>query len=276
MRDWLERLKEHLTDEEMKRCLKFLTLPFIVILLIIVIVVADKPRDEENGKGAKNASETNVANGTAAGAETAAETEEEPESVTYVLSEAEAEITELMEKYFRARRSCDANALSEVYGGGLSGEMLETERQNMESDVRYYQYFENLACSTVPGFTEDSLVIYARYDVKFRQADTLAPSMAAFYAEKGADGSWYLAADISQEEMDYIASVNDSDVVQAVTGEVNSALRKALESDTNLLAVYYELTGKTVEDETAGQGEEGLGQADSEAIQGAGAERETQ
>lgn len=270
MSDWLERLKERLTEDEIKRYLKFLVLPFIVILLIIVIVVADKPEDEENGNGAKNVSETNE---TMAGAESTAMAELEPEPVSYVMSEAEAEITELMEKYFKARRSCDTNALSAVYGGGLTSEMLETERQNMESDVRYYQYFENLTCSTVPGLTEDALVIYARYDVKFRQADTMAPSMSAFYAKKGPDGFWYLAASVSSEELDYMAAVNSSEAVQAVTREVNSALREALESDANLLAAYYELTGKVLEGSTKDQStaeteEEGEGTGTGESADG--------
>ena len=257
MRSLLEKLKESLANEETKRYLHFLTLPFVTILLIIVIVIADKP--DKNDVTASVPPETETVQ--------QPETDEagemtEPTTAVYQLKEAAPEVLDMMEKYFKARKSCDVNRISEIYGGGLSSEQLEKERVAMEDEVRYYQNFHNLACYTVPGLTGDSLVVYARYDIKFRQAETEAPSMMACYAKSTGDGSWRLVAELTPEEAEYLDSVNRSDEVQAMAASVNAGLRSALESDENLLAVYYSLTAETEAEETDAEAEESEAEAE--------------
>lgn len=308
MKSLLEKLKESLANEETKRCLHFLTLPFVTILLIIVIVIADKP-DKNGGTasvpqeagavqaqgGSQSADGNQVPGGVqspdgnqvpdavqnpgdvpapgafqeSGGSQAPGSSQDpesgaaggntDPKSAVYQPQEAAPEVLEMMEKYFKARKSCDVNKISAVYGGGLSSEQLEKERVTMEDEVRYYQNFHNLVCYTVPGLTADSLIVYARYDIKFRQAETEAPSMMACYAKSTGDGSWYLVAELTPEEAEYLDTVNHSDAVQSMASEVNTGLRSALESDENLLAVYYSLTAEPEAEETAPAGENGTG-----------------
>lgn len=245
MKDLLENVKRRLAEEETARYLKFMAIPLIAVVLIIVIVAADKP--QENGgieETAVSQSEMSPVG------ETEEETEEEMESAgtaVYHLEEAGEEIVGLMEAYFKARRTCDVDGLSDVYGGSASPEELREEGLRMEEEVKYYQNYSDLNCYRVNGPTEDSLVVYTRFNIKFRQSDTMAPSLFACLVKRGEDGSYHMMAGISPEEGAYMAEVNESEDVQSMAGEVNTELRAALESDSNLLAVYNELMSKEAE-----------------------------
>ncbi len=55
-------------------------------------------------------------------------------------------------------------------------------------------------------------------------------------------------AEVTPEEGAYMAKVNESEAVQSMAEEVNVGLRTALETDSNLLAVYQALmSGDEVE-----------------------------
>ena len=243
MKDLLENLKKRLADEETVRYLKFMVIPLVVIILIIVIVAADRPQGEE---GDSTADSSQMEIGTA-------ETTEE-------------EIRSLMEAYFKARRTCDINGLADVYGDSASPEELREESLRMEEEVKYYQSYSDIACYSVNGPVEHSLVVYTRFNIKFRQSDTVAPSLFACFVKRGADGSWHMMAEVTPEEGAYMARVNESEAVQRMAEEVNVSLRAALETDSNLLAVYNTLmngeeqTGGGESDETGlSEGTDGEG-----------------
>ena len=224
MKDLLENLKKRLADEETVRYLKFMVIPLVVIILIIVIVAADRPQGEE-GESTADSSQMEI--------RTAETTEEEKtgdtEDTVYHLEEAGDEIRSLMEAYFKARRTCDINGLADVYGDSASPEELREESLRMEEEVKYYQSYSDIACYSVNGPVEHSLVVYTRFNIKFRQSDTVAPSLFACFVKR------------APEEGAYMARVNESEAVQRMAEEVNVSLRAALETDSNLLAVYNTL-----------------------------------
>ena len=242
MKDLLENLKKRLADEETIRYLKFMVIPLVVIILIIVIVVADRPQGEE-GESTEDVSQIEI--GTAEATE---EKTGDTEDTAYHLEEAGEEIRSLMEAYFKARRTCDINGLAEVYGDSASPEELREEGLRMEEEVKYYQSYNDIACYSVNGPEENTLVVYTRFQIKFRQSDTMAPSLFACFVKRGADGSWHMMAEVTPEEGAYMAKVNESEAVQSMAEEVNVGLRTALETDSNLLAVYQALmSGDEVE-----------------------------
>ena len=248
MKDLLENLKKRLADEETIRYLKFMVIPLVVIILIIVIVVADRPQGEE-GESTEDVSQIEI--GTAEATE---EKTGDTEDTAYHLEEAGEEIRSLMEAYFKARRTCDINGLAEVYGDSASPEELREEGLRMEEEVKYYQSYNDIACYSVNGPEENTLVVYTRFQIKFRQSDTMAPSLFACFVKRGADGSWHMMAEVTPEDGAYMAKVNESEAVQSMAEEVNVGLRAALETDSNLLAVYQALMSG---EEAEGVGENG-------------------
>lgn len=248
MKDLLENFKKRLADEETIRYLKFMVIPLVVIILIIIIVVADRPQGEE-GESTEDVSQIEI--GTAEATE---EKTGDTEDTAYHLEEAGEEIRSLMEAYFKARRTCDINGLAEVYGDSASPEELREEGLRMEEEVKYYQSYNDIACYSVNGPEENTLVVYTRFQIKFRQSDTMAPSLFACFVKRGADGSWHMMAEVTPEDGAYMAKVNESEAVQSMAEEVNVGLRAALETDSNLLAVYQALMSG---EEAEGVGENG-------------------
>lgn len=242
MKKLLELLKQRLAKEEVRKYLHFLAIPLVVILLMIVIVIADKT-EQGNTKETVTQAETK---GNAVSEESEGSTGKEETtaaSVPKLAKEEISEIHELMQTYFKAKKSCDGDTLSQVYGGTCSPEQLQRRLQRIEEEVKYYQDFQNLICYTVKGLADNSWVVYARFDMKLRQAETIAPTMVACYAKQAEDGSYYLEGETTAEEAAYMKKMNESEDVQLLARDVNANLRSALESDSNLLSVYYDLTG---------------------------------
>lgn len=263
MKDLLERIKKRLAEEETIRCLKFLAIPFLAVILIAIIMAADRP-----GKGQEAESIPVMQNETEPGPEAETKevkekTEESTEENTYRLEEAGEEITDLIETYFKARRTCDVNTLQKVYGDSASPDKLREESLRMEEEVKYYQSYSDIVCYSAAGPEADTKVVYTRFMVKFRQADTLAPGMFACLVKQEADGGWHMAAAVTPEEEAYLNRVNESDQVQAMVREVNSGLRTALESDSNLLSVYNVLmNGSQSEDGEPANDESAVSESD--------------
>lgn len=237
MKDLLKKGREGFT-EETRRILKFLAIPLAVLILMAVIVVMDKPV-KESTKDTEA-----VLQSTEALEETKEQQgeEEKKEMAELTLKEASTEVKDVLEAYFKARRTCDTELLKSLYGDTCSQEKLHNERIRMEEEVKFYQSFDNLICYTAPGLLEGDAVVYARFDIKFRQADTLAPSMIVCYVKTNADGAVYLVAEPDAEQSAFLEETNRSSAVQAMAKEVNESLTAALESDENLLAVYHTLT----------------------------------
>lgn len=240
MKHLLEKWKNG-TKEETKRFLKFLAIPLIVIILMVVVVILDKP-------GKDDSNESGNGGGSASGTEESGAEETTMTEIT-LKKEAVPEIHELMEAYFKARKTCDSEALSDVYGGTCSAEELSQQSARLEEEVKFYQDYENLVCYTAPGLLEGDYLVYAKFDIKFRQAETVAPSLIVCYAKKGTDDTYYLVANTDKKQSEFMDEANKSDEVQSLAKEVNEGLDKALKSDENLLAVYHTLMDQKEESE---------------------------
>ncbi|MDR1549212.1 MAG: hypothetical protein LBT06_11590 [Hungatella sp.] len=240
MKDLFEKWKK-CSKEDGRRLLKFLFFPLAALILIFAVVVLDKPQQTGN-----NPAHVSTVDSSAGEDESTASSAKKEITLQ---EEAIPAIHDLMEAYFKARKTCDIEALSKVYGNTYSEEELREQGTRMEEEVKFYQSFENLVCYTATGLEEDEYVVYARFDIKFRQAETLAPSMVVCYVKTAADGSYYLVSDTSAEQSEFMEGANKSDAVQKQTKEVNDSLEKALKSDENLLAVYHILMDEKEEPE---------------------------
>ncbi|MFT4106197.1 MAG: hypothetical protein QM657_10595 [Lacrimispora sp.] len=252
MKDLLEKWNTKLTAET-RRFLKFLAIPLAAVLLIVVIIVLDKSGPEQGPAG-------NMGTGSEAqppGNEGGESTDQEPAEADFTLQEeAIPEIHDLMESYFKARKICDPELLNQVYGGTYSQEQIGEQIARMEEEVKFYRGFENLICYTVPGADDGDYLVYAKFDIMFRQADTLAPSLILCYAKTAEAGTYYLVGEVSPAQSKHMEEANQSEAVQAMAKEVNESLEKALKSDENLLAVYHTLTDEIEETEETSETEE--------------------
>ena len=150
MKDLLEKWNKKLTAEN-RRFLKFLAIPLAAVLLIAVIIVLDK-------SGPEQGTVENVGTGSEAlppGDEDGEGTAQEPVTVDFTLQEETIpEIHDLMEAYFKARKTCDPELLNEVYGGTYSQEQINEQIARMEEEVlaaeRRFTLEEHFTVPAVP------------------------------------------------------------------------------------------------------------------------------
>lgn len=230
MKDLLEKWKKGLKEDN-RRFKKILAIPFVVVILIAAVIVLDKPKATGNDPLHVSGE---------AGMTESTPSDASKKEIT-LQKEGVPAVHDQVEAYLKARKTCDTEALLKVYGNTCSEKTLKEQNARMEEEVKFYQDFENLVCYTVPGVDEGDYVVYSRFDIKFRQAETLAPSMVVCYVKTAADGSCYLVADTSAEQSEFMERANRSEAVQQVAKEVNDSLENALKSDENLLAVYHTL-----------------------------------
>lgn len=239
MKDLLEKWKKA-SKKETIGFLKMLALPLIIVVLMAIVVAFDKDNQGDKDFESESAQVSTASEGESS--------EVGNEKKEWMLEENKVpEIQDLMETYFNARKTCDIEALSAVYGGTSSQEELDGLRTRLEEEVKFYRDFENQVYDTISGIEDGDYVVYARFDIKFRQAETLAPSMIVAYVKTAADGSCYLVAQPDEEQAAFMKEANESEAVQKLAGEVNENLASALNSDENLLAVYHALTSGTDE-----------------------------
>lgn len=248
------------TDTEKKALLPVLVIPLMVIVLMIVIVVADygKKRAAEPAVAAETvetqpeetetmAAETDTesaAEGTDAETESEAETSDEngdPYATENLTHDSVPEVLSLMQKYFTARASGDADTMNEIYGiSGLSFTELEAEKTRLRSNSKYVQEFENVTTYVRAGVAADSWLVYALADIKFHSVKTAAPMIMWCYVEKDSEGNYHIIndADLSEDVLQFVDRSNHSEEVRKLASSVNVKLKDALSSDEDLNSVY--------------------------------------
>lgn len=241
MKELPDKWRQWLRGKNWTDGIKFGALPFGALVLIVIILAVDPGAGGQNQPSQAavqmETSETETLEGEAAEDTVLWENQEE----TVLEREAVPKIHDLMDKYFTGRKECDLLKLQEVYGDTCTQTELYNERNRLLKESAYYQDYYDLECYTAPGLEEGDYVVFARFQVKFRQADTLVPALVAAYARSNGDGTWNLAAVPEEGEQNLINELSLSSQVQKMALEVNNGLREALETDENLLAVYNEL-----------------------------------
>ncbi|MFR5602310.1 MAG: hypothetical protein ACLTKI_08210 [Lachnospiraceae bacterium] len=239
--------KGGMSQEQLRRYLALMTIPVIVIILILVIVLADGPAKQHETM------EVTVPTESQAVDETDSVEADNNEYInnfeTYGLQKNEIpEINALMEAYCQAKSSCDAETMYQLYRKTDTSD-IEEKRAQMELRSKYIESFQNINCYTTQGLDENSYVVYVNADIKFRVTDTLAPNLMWCYVTKDANGEFYIVENPSQEVLDYVARVEQTEDVRLLVAQVNAKLEEAAASDTRLASAYGVLKAGAPESE---------------------------
>lgn len=248
-------------DNDKKRLLQILSVPLTVLILILVIRIADRPAGTaEPSTLAEAVTESGLPESVSPelpepGEEPpSAETPAEPETESVTEPETPdayatdtfrkdsiPEISELMKSYFRARVIADAETMNQLYGiTDMPAGEVEAERSRMRTNAKYVTDFQNVATYVHEGMAVDSWLVYAVADIKFRSVDTTAPMVMFCYVTKDEEGNYRIADTntLSPQILKYIEETNRTDEVRRLSGAVSKRLKEALESDSDLKAVY--------------------------------------
>lgn len=244
--------KEKLSQEQMRRYLVLILIPVIIIVLILVIVLTDRSSNHhETIAAAATESQTESRPDAASdgqsdiqpdgGTETdgAGDTQEYAYQFDeYELKKNEIpEINALMEAYCQAKSSCDAETMYQLYRKTDTSD-IEEVRAQMELRSKYIESFQNINCYTEPGLDDQSYVVYVSADIKFRVTDTLAPNLMWCYVTQDENGEFYIVENPSQEVLDYVARIEQTEDVRLLAAQISQKLEEAAASDTRLASAY--------------------------------------
>ncbi len=209
-----------------------------VVVLIAVLVgtlVGSGARETSLGISAETETEND-----AAGQE-GSETPEEntAESTSVALEEnAYPKIIALIEAYYQAAADGDAETLQT-----LTEAMSEDMLIYLQKRSTYIEDYRDLTCYTKAGPVADSFVVYASYEVKFREVDTLVPGISPFLVYPRGDGSYYIyEGEVDEAVNAYLEEVSAQDDVVDLMNLVQVKFNEAVSADEDLSDFLAKMT----------------------------------
>lgn len=155
-------------------------------------------------------------------------------------SERYPEITELVELYYQAKLTGDTSAI-EKYVDNIE----DVNMEEIKASNEYIKKYNNIECYTKAGLEDNTYVVFARYDIKFKNIETLAPGIDIFYVIRDEETGYVFihnGATANADIKTYVEALEqDADVI-ALYEEVNAAFQEALNSDASLNEFYNALT----------------------------------
>lgn len=152
-------------------------------------------------------------------------------SVTEELDPAPAEITELVQKYFKALEDQDLDTLNT-----LVDEFSPSDEARISNSRDYITGYEVSDVYVKEGLDTNSYVVYACCTYTCKDITTPVPSLVQFYVKKNTDGSYIIdgSAETDAQISTYMNSMQSDAGVKALTQKVQSAYNAALAGDSAL------------------------------------------
>ena len=258
-----KRTKGTLPDDGIRRYLYFAAIPVVVLILVVVILHSDKKKDAGQPEAAAMTEETGQPEAVAMTEETGqpeavamtAETgqpvglnEGDPavdessaeDSSKYTLKQDEMpELTALVQSYCQAKTDCDPEALQQLFGvTDLSEDQIAAEREKMELVKASIKAYKNISCYYMEGAEADSYVIFPYFEIQYRKAAKLMPTLTWGYVKKQEDGQYRMVSELSDTEKEYVKAVSERADVKELQDQVKEAAAVAVSEDEVLQQVY--------------------------------------
>lgn len=162
---------------------------------------------------------------------------QDPESVPLVANDNSA-LHSIVATYYNAVAHGDEETLLSVYDT-LSD--VDLYRYKVTSD--YLDHYTALDIYTKPGMTEDSVLTYVYYKVKFLNRDDEFPGYQTLYITTDEKGAYRIKNEegFTEEEVEYIKKVTAQDDVIDFTNRVNVEYNDLMTEKPELLEYLSEL-----------------------------------
>ncbi|MCI6731296.1 MAG: hypothetical protein MR487_03085 [Lachnospiraceae bacterium] len=163
------------------------------------------------------------------------DSDEVKDAAIELTEEKDSAITELFKTYFNDLKAGDAAALGKIM-------VNAPDQETVSKEIEYIEDYQNIRCYSRTGLLEGTYVVFVYYEVKFKNIDTLAPSMIREYVCTNEDGALFINnGDVDGEVAAWLDEVQNSDSAAALVADVNNALASAAESDEKLSALIAKL-----------------------------------
>ncbi len=177
------------------------------------------------------------------------------------------EVNELVKKYYQAMADGDMDTLLSIATG-----LDEKEQIKIVKKSEYVENYPTVTCYTKQGPVADSYIVYAYYEVKLMDFETLTPGMNALYVCKNEDGAYYINGETQSDEViEYCEMISAQDDVVDLVNTVQVKYNEIKSTDKELSKFLDDLPDIL----TAAVGEE-LAKMEAEANEAAAAEAQAE
>ena len=236
----------------------------IAIVVFLALIVVAFVVSTSLGEKAPSAEAVAVAETTAAATTEEATTMTVPDEP--LQQDAFAEVNELVMKYYQAMADGDIDTLTTIATG-----LDEKEQIKIVKKSEYVENYPTVTCYTKQGPIADSYIVYAYYEVKLVDFETLTPGMNALYVCKNEEGAYYINGETQSDEIiEYCELVSAQDDVVDLINTVQVKYNEIKSTDAELSEFLDNLPDIL----TAAVGEE-LAKMEAEANEAAAAEAAT-
>ena len=234
-----KRTKGTLPDDGIRRYLYFAAIPVVVLILVVVILHSDKKKDTGQTEAVAMTAETGQPVGLNEG-DPAVDESSAADSSKYTLKQDEMpELTALVQSYCQAKTDCDPEALQLLFGvTDLSEDQIAAEREKMELVKASIKAYKNISCYYIEGAEADSYVIFPYFEIQYRKAAKLMPTLTWGYVKKQEDGQYRMVSELSDTEKEYVKAVGERADVKELQDQVKEAAAVAVSEDEVLQQVY--------------------------------------
>ena len=234
-----KRTKGTLPDDGIRRYLYFAAIPVVVLILVVVILHSDKKKDAGQTEAVAMTAETGQPVGLNEG-DPAVDESSAADSSKYTLKQDEMpELTALVQSYCQAKTDCDPEALQQLFGvTDLSEDQIAAEREKMELVKASIKAYKNISCYYMEGAEADSYVIFPYFEIQYRKAAKLMPTLTWGYVKKQEDGQYRMVSELSDTEKEYVKAVGERADVKELQDQVKEAAAVAVSEDEVLQQVY--------------------------------------
>lgn len=234
-----KRTKGTLPDDGIRRYLYFAAIPVVVLILVVVILHSDKKKDAGQTEAVAMTAETGQPVELNEG-DPAVDESSAADSSKYTLKQDEMpELTALVQSYCQAKTDCDPEALQQLFGvTDLSEDQIAAEREKMELVKASIKAYKNISCYYIEGAQADSYVIFPYFEIQYRKAAKLMPTLTWGYVKKQEDGQYRMVSELSDTEKEYVKAVGERADVKELQDQVKEAAAVAVSEDEVLQQVY--------------------------------------
>ena len=234
-----KRTKGTLPDDGIRRYLYFAAIPVVVLILVVVILHSDKKKDTGQTEAVAMTAETGQPVGLNEG-DPAVDESSAADSSKYTLKQDEMpELTALVQSYCQAKTDCDPEALQQLFGvTDLSEDQIAAEREKMELVKASIKAYKNISCYYIEGAEADSYVIFPYFEIQYRKAAKLMPTLTWGYVKKQEDGQYRMVSELSDIEKEYVKAVGERADVKELQDQVKEAAAVVVSEDEVLQQVY--------------------------------------
>lgn len=191
-----------------KQNIRYFTAGALFIVLVLVLVNCGTP---ENG-GDKEQSVMST--------EADTETEEAFEVDAY------ENVNTLVNQYFTAYAAGDVDTIA-----AIATPISDNEKSYITEYSKYVDSYENIKCYTKHGLDDNSYITSVYLEIKFTDAETVAPGLEFFYIRTNEDGSLYIDNLYSNYNLKMKESASDTSIQTLITEYENSADFIALQQE---------------------------------------------